>query len=251
MASDRPHARLAAFWAVLGVLAALAVFPYAAALLPAAFAKVRVPIMVVACLQSLQAGAMMFGGAWVGLRLGEKLGLDSPIARAWVYRVQHTGDWSARTLVLAGLAGFAVGMVMLGLDRLVFLRVQPEAIQRLAGGIARWKGLLASFYGGIGEEVLTRLFAMTLLVWLIAWATGRRTAPVFWAAIILAAVGFAAAHIPATAVLAPLTRPVVARILVLNSLGGILFGWLYWRRGLEHAMVAHFCCDLALHVVGA
>ena len=165
------------------------------------------------------------------------------------------GNFRLDFLEFLGQAGLFGGGIDLAFER------QIEAAQdrmddrsplgRLAGGIARWKGLLASFYGGIGEEVLTRLFAMTLLVWLIAWATGRRTAPVFWAAIILAAVGFAAAHIPATAVLAPLTRPVVARILVLNSLGGILFGWLYWRRGLEHAMVAHFCCDLALHVVGA
>ncbi len=29
------------------------------------------------------------------------------------------------------------------------------------GDIAWWKGLLASFYGGIGEEVLLRLFVMT------------------------------------------------------------------------------------------
>jgi membrane protease YdiL (CAAX protease family) len=25
----------------------------------------------------------------------------------------------------------------------------------------------------------------------------------------------------------------------LNAIGGIVFGWLYWRRSLEAAMVAH------------
>jgi membrane protease YdiL (CAAX protease family) len=29
---------------------------------------------------------------------------------------------------------------------------------------------------------------------------------------------------------------------------GIVFGWLYWRRGLEMAMLGHFCADLVLHV---
>jgi membrane protease YdiL (CAAX protease family) len=36
---------------------------------------------------------------------------------------------------------------------------------------------------------------------------------------------------------------------VLNSLAGLVFGWLYWRRGLKAAMVAHFSADLVLHVL--
>lgn len=35
---------------------------------------------------------------------------------------------------------------------------------------------------------------------------------------------------------------------MLNMLAGIVFGALYWKLGLEHAMVAHFCADLVLHV---
>jgi hypothetical protein len=38
------------------------------------------------------------------------------------------------------------------------------------------------------------------------------------------------------------------RIVVLNMLAGTVFGALYWKLGLEHAMVAHFCADLLLHV---
>jgi len=38
------------------------------------------------------------------------------------------------------------------------------------------------------------------------------------------------------------------RAIVLNGLVGVIAGWLYWRRGLESAMVAHFCADLVVHV---
>jgi membrane protease YdiL (CAAX protease family) len=38
--------------------------------------------------------------------------------------------------------------------------------------------------------------------------------------------------------------------LALNALGGVVFGSLYWRRVLEHAMLAHFCADLVLHGIG-
>jgi membrane protease YdiL (CAAX protease family) len=35
----------------------------------------------------------------------------------------------------------------------------------------------------------------------------------------------------------------------LNGIGGLLYGWLYWRQGLTLAMVAHGGTDLVLHVL--
>ena len=65
----------------------------------------------------------------------------------------------------------------------------------------------------------------------------------------LAAVVFGLGHLPATAALLPLTPAVIARAVVLNGIPGVVFGWLFWRRGLEAAMVAHFGADLVLHVL--
>jgi membrane protease YdiL (CAAX protease family) len=36
---------------------------------------------------------------------------------------------------------------------------------------------------------------------------------------------------------------------VLNGLLGLAFGYLYWTRGLESAMLSHFSADLLLHVI--
>ena len=41
----------------------------------------------------------------------------------------------------------------------------------------------------------------------------------------------------------------ITRALLLNGIGGIVFGWLYWKRGLLAAMLAHFSADIVLHVV--
>ena len=49
----------------------------------------------------------------------------------------------------------------------------------------------------------------------------------------------------------PLTFVVVLRTLVLNGLGGVLFGWLFWRWGFEFAVVAHLCADVVLHGLGS
>ncbi|MDD3715217.1 MAG: CPBP family intramembrane metalloprotease, partial [Atribacterota bacterium] len=32
---------------------------------------------------------------------------------------------------------------------------------------------------------------------------------------------------------------------------GLAFGWLYWTRGLESSMIAHFSADIVLHVLFA
>ena len=43
----------------------------------------------------------------------------------------------------------------------------------------------------------------------------------------------------------------VAWFYSLNGLVGLVCGWLFLRRGLEHAMLAHFAGDLVLHVLVA
>jgi len=110
------------------------------------------------------------------------------------------------------------------LDRLL-QPLLPPTIQPLPAGVALWKRLLAAFYGGITEELLLRLFLMTLIAWGI-WRTAYKAqlppdATVFRAAIVAAAVLFGVAHLPAAALFWPLTPVVVARIIALNTLGGL------------------------------
>ena len=94
---------------------------------------------------------------------------------------------------------------------------------------------------------------MTLLVWLSMKIrkTNHGSATNFgiWLAIILVSVVFGLGHLPMTATFMGITSIVVIRALVLNSLAGIVFGWLYWKRGLESAIVSHFSADIALHVI--
>ena len=66
---------------------------------------------------------------------------------------------------------------------------------------------------------------------------------------LLAAVLFGLGHLPTVALLVPLTPLVIARTILLNGLIGIACGWLYWKRGLESAMISHFSADLVLHVL--
>ncbi|KPK80516.1 MAG: hypothetical protein AMJ81_11965 [Phycisphaerae bacterium SM23_33] len=246
------HLRLALFWAALGGIAAAMVMPYATAVLklPVQDAPLPMPLLIAA--QALQLGVLLVLLGWLGLRAGAPLGLDSPLARALVYRAPVAPPRPGRSLAVAALAGLVVGGLIAGAARL-FAPLMPPAHHPVSLSFARWQGFLASFYGGIVEELFLRLFLMTALVW-CAWKLilKAKRAPghaVFWTAIVLAALVFAAGHLPAAARLWPLTAAVVARTIVLNLLAGIPFGFLYWRLGLEHAMLAHFWADIVLKVL--
>ena len=71
-----------------------------------------------------------------------------------------------------------------------------------------------------------------------------------WVVIIVAGLIFGIGHLPASAAMGiELTPLYIVRSLVLNGIG-ILYGWLYWQRGLESAMLAHFSTDIAVHMIG-
>ncbi len=243
--------RLAVFWALLGAMGTLAGFPYLHALNQPATPP-PLPLPVLAILSAAQFGILLFLLSWLGLRLGQLLGLDTPFARALVNR-EKPPALSKPALRFALISGIGGGVIILILARL-FQPFLPQTVQSTTLNIALWKRFLASFYGGITEELLLRLFLMTLIAWIL-WKIGLRVREqpsqwVFWAAIVLSALLFGVAHLPAAAAIWPLTPIVITRTLVLNSLLGIAFGFLYWQWGLEYAMLSHFWADIVLHVIG-
>jgi hypothetical protein len=184
--------------------------------------------------------------------------LGTPILEA-ATRGETVTDRVRAILPLSMVLGILVTLLLLGLE---FFYFQPAMLRELgtaanALGLqtqpAAWKGFLASFYGGIAEEIQLRLFIMSFFVWLGRFFSktteGKPTNAVFWIANVLAAVLFGLGHLPVTAVLVPLTPLVIARAIVLNGLLGVIFGWLYWKRGLEAAMISHFSADIVLHVL--
>lgn len=251
--AELAHRRLT--WKVFGVLMAgalvgiSAVMPYAFTL-AGPLPPLPIPLWLLVVLQIVQNLLLCAVAAGLGLWLGGKVGLGAPILRAWLARERDAASRFRSLLVPAMLAGVVSAVAILILELGVFVRRLPVGGEILSGP-PPWQGFLASFYGGINEEILLRLGVMTVLVWLGAKLV-RTDAPgagVIWTANVLAALLFGLGHLPATAGIMPLTALVVIRALVLNGLAGVVFGWLYWRRGLLGAMVAHFSADIVLHVL--
>ena len=67
----------------------------------------------------------------------------------------------------------------------------------------------------------------------------------------MAALLFGASHLPAAATIWVLTTSIVARVILLNAAAGVVYGVIFWRWGIEHAMVCHFFTDIVLHVIFA
>jgi membrane protease YdiL (CAAX protease family) len=214
----------------------MAVIPYAMALSPGLPARLHVPLPVFLAMQFVQALMLFTLLSWAGLRLAHAIGLASSTPG------RVTG--LKNTIFIGCLTGF----VLLVLGKLSE-SLMPAATAGAVPDIALWKRLLASFYGGIAEELICRLFLMSLLVWL-ARAVALPDSRAMWIGMIGAALLFGLGHLPAAAALFPLTATLVAWIVTLNAASGIVFGWLYWRRGLQHAMLAHFCADIVLHGMG-
>ena len=248
----RPYGRLAALSGAAGALASMAVMPYAMALSPGLLARMPLPLHVFLLLQCLQALALFTLLGWAGFRLADAVGLKAPILHAIAART--TPRFPMRySLGMAAVAGGAVGLALLALGKLTE-PLMPATLGIAVPDVALWKRLLASFYGGIAEELMCRLFLMSLLVWLakrcLTPGAAVADARAIWTGIVGAALVFGVLHLPAAATLYPLTTVVVVRIVALNAVGGIAFGWLYGRRGIEHAMVAHFVADVVLHGIG-
>ena len=233
------------FAVVLGLatfIAVLALFPYLWVLMPGRLARIPLPPVALAGLQALQTAVLGGALAGFGLWLGERYGLQAPWLRALIYR-QPSPATKGRWL-WAGLLGIAAALVVLAID--------PQGPDH--GSVPHsldlaWRGALASFYGGIVAAVLFRLFLVSLLVWLLARLGGGTRPWMYAVAIVLSAVLFGAGHLPAARDAGMALGPLgIGRILLLNAVVGIVCGWLFWKRGLEHAMLAHFSADLVLHV---
>ncbi len=182
----------------------------------------------------------------VGFWLARRLGMPG------IFR--EDAGWQAWVLVPMGL-GVIVGVIFVTVDRIC-----------TTVNTSNWEGfahpdfpmsLVASASAGIGEEIVFRLFLMSLWAFLFNlllkhWGA---TSAAMWIANGLAALAFAASHLPVAMMLlnvsSPLDLPpvVLIELLLLNSLVALVAGERYIHDGLVAAAGVHFWTDIVWHVI--
>jgi membrane protease YdiL (CAAX protease family) len=205
------------------------------------------PLWLIVLASCLQSGVLLGLCVWAGVALTPAVGLRAPLFEAAAARRPLRPDlWShIRPGIYAGVpAGIVLHLVT---------RLAPTQIARLA---ERFEPpiLVRLLYGGLTEEVLLRWGMMTVLTWLL-WRFFQRGGEVHpahvWIAIVASSLIFGLGHLPvAHLLLGTLTPSTLAWVIGANSWFGLIFGWLFWRRGLESAMVAHATTHLVNDVMG-
>jgi membrane protease YdiL (CAAX protease family) len=234
---------------VLCLLGVLLIIPYQLSLL-GGLDNLQIPLYMLV-ISTLANNSILFAIViFLGLLISPKVGLGLPLLEGWLKK-EKVKDGLKSILPLSVGLGILAGALIIAFD-IIFSHIGLSIPATLVTPPA-WQGLLSSFYGGINEEVLMRLFFMSLLVYLTfrikKTDDGQPTRWGVWFSILLAALIFGAGHLPTLLAMGPLTPLMIIRTLILNSLGGIVFGWLYWKKGLEASMISHFTADLVLHVL--
>ena len=176
-----------------------------------------------------------------GYILAEKLGLWKPI--------KFEKRSLTVTLILSVIAG-----IIFSLDPWTFGNLIDGIKESTAAGMTVY-GIIASIlYGGIIEEILMRLFVMSLIAFLISKIFYKKCeeipAKVFVIANIVAALLFAAGHLPATLVtFGELSPMLLFRCFLFNGGFGMLFGWLYRKHGLHYAMISHATVHIVSKII--
>ena len=178
----------------------------------------------------------------IGIILGKRTGM---------WKDEHT--ITRQPLVAAIAVAVAGGMAMILLD-IFFFGNDSQVIMDSYATKPSIAFLLGSvIYGGIIEEVMLRLFMMSLVAFLlhkIFWKKQEQTPVVaLVVANIVSALLFAMGHLPATAVLMGLTPMILLRCFLLNGGIGLMFGFLYRKHGLRYAMIAHAGCHIVSKLI--
>lgn len=206
-----------------------------------------IPTSVLILASIAQSGVLLAIAAWLGAALSTQLGLRAPVFDALL--TKRPALPALRPQIVPGLLGGVGGALVL----LLFGEFGPPAIAHVQG-LLDTPLFVRVLYGGITEEILLRWGFMTLLLWLL-WRFWQRRdgaprAGIAWIAIVVSAVIFGAGHLPMLRLLVPTaTGSLMAYVVVGNSIFGVMAGYLFWRYGLESAILAHMSAHVLNYLI--
>jgi len=243
--------KLSLLFAFLGAIATLTlIWVQGAALAELLEGQENAPsVLVLNIISIVQQVVLTFITSFIGLSLIRKVNLEVPFFRSLVDR-NYSFKWAKNWVIYAAIGGSLGSLLMIILDKFVFIPLLPTLEETIAPASWGKSFLMSVIYGGIWEEIVMRLFLMTLIIWIVAKLFRKQSdnmpSWIYWTGIIGATLLFGAGHLPATAQLfGELTAPLVARALILNGIVGVFFGFLFWKKGLIYAMIAHMFFHIA------
>ena len=181
----------------------------------------------------------------IGVTLGQRVGLGTPLIKTALHG--RSALRGLRFLSLPALAGGIIGAAWL----VTLVMFWPESLS-VVDPVYSLPLLPKLLYGGITDELLLRFGGMSLVMWLLWRFFGQGQRRPGWvlggAAVVITAV--LAGTVPvylAWSLIATLPSAVLAQLLLCEIVYGLLAGVLFWRYGLEVAILAHVVTYLLSH----
>ena len=160
---------------------------------------------------------------------------------------------SRKPLMITIAVGIIGGLGMI-LSDIFFFGQYSEAIMNSYAEKPTIVFVLASVtYGAVIEEVMLRLFGMSLIAFvfykLFEKKKDKPSTAVLVLANVITALMFAAGHLSATFMLLGNDPLIIFRCFLMNGGLGLLFGFLYRKYGLRYAMMAHGGCHVVSKLI--
>lgn len=142
------------------------------------------------------------------------------------------------TLIITVIAG----ITLFPGDKIIFGQLNEWVNSQYTTNPTIYKIIAELLTGGITEEVMLRLFLMSLVVFIISKVFYRKkeiSTKAYIIANIITAILFAALHLPLTAQSTTITPVLLFRCFLFNGGFGLCFGYLYRKYGIGYAMISH------------
>jgi hypothetical protein len=183
-------------------------------------------------------------GILIGTALHEKVNLKVPTIKS-ILKIE-TPTISFKEQLKSGIIYGIISGIIITLIAAFFQSYLPPELIALSSKI-NITPAARLLYGGITEELLMRYGFMTLVVWIVFKISKSLSNSTYIIGILLSSLLFAVGHLPVVfATTSNNSFMLVAYILIGNSAAGILFGYQFWKKGLEAAMIAHMFAHVTM-----
>ena len=213
-------------------------------------AEMPFPPLILKLLSIIQSTILLSVAVLVGVSLASRVGLLAPATEA-AARGENFGA-ALKPQIVPGLAGGLLGGIVIILSWVLWKPFLPPEFVTRAEQLNKFLPFPTRLlYGGVTEELLLRWGVMTLLVWagwrLLQKGQGKPRDSYFVGAILLSSVIFGLGHLPVASLLATkITVSSIFYVTVANSTFGLIAGYLYWKKGLESAIIAHMLAHVVI-----
>lgn len=168
------------------------------------------------------------------------LGLGTPLNLAAFSR--ETRPLLGRGWWMAPVLGVALALLVAGVDLVFFRGATIHDLPDLDSHPSLGARILIVLFGTLFEELAFRVVLATLAAWLTYVVLSRFLAQprthAQWVGIVAGAVASGVLH----------SGSGLTHVVALNVVTNAVYGWLYWRRGLEVALLTHMVVTACLYI---